>query len=105
MGNTHSQDRAIKTINKNISVNAGAGTGKTKVLTERFIYILENGDFEKGREIESIVAITFTKKATQEMKERIREEIQKKSLEDEKDIITIWKKQIYLLSIVFVAIF
>ena len=42
MGNTHSQDRAIKTINKNISVNAGAGTGKTKVLTERFIYILEN---------------------------------------------------------------
>ena len=87
MGNTHSQDRAIKTINKNISVNAGAGTGKTKVLTERFIYILENGDFEKGREIESIVAITFTKKATQEMKERIREEIQKKSLEDKK-----WKR-------------
>ncbi|NMA86984.1 MAG: UvrD-helicase domain-containing protein [Tissierellia bacterium] len=84
MKNTNSQDRAIKTINKNIAVNAGAGTGKTKVLTERFIYILENGDLEEGKEIESIVAITFTKKATQEMKERIREEIQRKSLEDEK---------------------
>ncbi len=66
MKNTNSQDRAIKTINKNIAVNAGgAGTGgKTKVLTERFIYILENGgDLEEGKEIESIVAITFTKKS------------------------------------------
>lgn len=84
MKNTREQNQAIRTINKNIAVNAGAGTGKTKVLTERFIYILENGDLEEGKEIESIVAITFTKKATQEMKERIRREIQKKSIEDEK---------------------
>lgn len=78
MGNTDSQNLAITTIDKNISVNAGAGTGKTKVLTERYIYILENGKLEKGKEVESIVAITFTKKATQEMKERIREEIKKR---------------------------
>ncbi len=72
------QEKAIKTINKNIAVNAGAGTGKTKVLTERFIEILENGDLEKNKEVEGIVAITFTKKASQEMVDRIREEIKNK---------------------------
>ena len=71
------QQIAIKTIEKNVAVNAGAGTGKTKVLTERFIHILEYGNLEKNKEIESIVAITFTKKATQEMIDRIRKEIRK----------------------------
>ena len=62
MGNTDFQNLAITTIDRNVAVNAGAGTGKTKVLTERYIYILENGKLEKGKEVESIVAITFTKK-------------------------------------------
>lgn len=78
------QQMAIRTINKNLAVNAGAGTGKTKVLTERYVYILENGNLEKNREIESIVAITFTKKATQEMIERIRSEIKKNFHKDDK---------------------
>lgn len=78
MGNTEQQNLAIATIDKNIAVNAGAGTGKTKVLTERYVYILENGELKKNREVESIVAITFTKKAAQEMKERIREKIKNK---------------------------
>ena len=71
------QKKAIETIDRSVAVNAGAGTGKTKVLTERFVYVLENGDLEEGKEVESIVAITFTKKATQEMVERIRAEIRK----------------------------
>ncbi len=78
MSNTREQDLAIRTIDKNLAVNAGAGTGKTKVLTERYLYILENGNLEKNKEVESIVAITFTKKAAQEMKDRIREEIRKR---------------------------
>src|SRR5690606_20329748 len=78
------QELAIKTIDKNLVVNAGAGTGKTKVLTERYIYILEKGDLEENKEIESIVAITFTKKAAQEMKDRIREEIKKRFSLDRK---------------------
>lgn len=69
------QKKAVETIDRNLAVNAGAGTGKTKVLTERFIHILENGNLEEGKEIESIVAITFTKKATQEMIHRIRKAI------------------------------
>jgi len=82
--NTKEQELAIKTIDKNLVVNAGAGTGKTKVLTERYIYILEKGDLEENKEIESIVAITFTKKAAQEMKDRIREEIKKRFSLDRK---------------------
>jgi ATP-dependent helicase/nuclease subunit A len=69
------QQEAIQTIHMNLAVSAGAGTGKTKVLTERYVHILENGDLEEGREIESLVAITFTKKASTEMKERIEQEI------------------------------
>ena len=69
------QREAIERIDCNVAVNAGAGTGKTKVLTERFIHILEFGALEEDKEVESIVAITFTKKATQEMVERIRKEL------------------------------
>lgn len=78
------QREAITTIDKNVSVNAGAGSGKTRVLVDRYIYILENGNLIEGKEIESIVAITFTKKASQEMKERIRQGIREKFPENEK---------------------
>ena len=76
------QQQAIETIDKNLAVSAGAGTGKTKVLTERYIYILEHGKLEEFKAIESIVAITFTNKATQEMIERIRKEIKKNFSKD-----------------------
>lgn len=74
------QRSAVKTIDKNILVNAGAGTGKTKVLTSRYLEILENGQLKENNEIEGIVAITFTKKATEEMMGRIRTEIKKRAI-------------------------
>ena len=48
-------------------VLSGAGTGKTRVLTSRFVYIVEslNIDFNK------IIAVTFTNKAANEIKERV----------------------------------
>lgn len=54
-------------INKNIALHAGAGSGKTRVLTRRFLRIL----LEENCGVDDIVAITFTKKAALEMKERI----------------------------------
>lgn len=61
------EQRAAVDITSNIAVSAGAGSGKTRVLTNRYLNLLED-----GINIEEIVAITFTEKAALEMKERIR---------------------------------
>ncbi len=70
-GVNQEQARALD-ISTSIAVRAGAGSGKTRVLTRRFIrLLLENPHVD----IDSIVAITFTRKAAAEMKDRIREEL------------------------------
>lgn len=48
-------------------VTAGAGAGKTKVLVEKYIQLLE-----QGSSVDQILALTFTEKAAAEMKERVR---------------------------------
>lgn len=63
----------------NLLVTAGAGSGKTRVLVEKYISVFE--DFNKAGHplrIDQVVAITFTDKAAREMKERISEELSKK---------------------------
>lgn len=71
-----SEQEAAVDITKNIAVSAGAGSGKTRVLTNRYLRLLDS-----GIGIEEIIAITFTEKAALEMKERIRGAIVEK-LED-----------------------
>jgi DNA helicase-2/ATP-dependent DNA helicase PcrA len=62
----HEQLKAVTTIDGKSLVIAGAGTGKTKTLTFRTAYLLENGVFP-----ESILILTFTRKASNELKERV----------------------------------
>ena len=69
------EQKAAVDISKNIAVSAGAGSGKTRVLTNRYLKLLED-----GIKIEEIAAITFTEKAALEMKERIRSAINEKIL-------------------------
>ena len=104
---TPEQQLAITKSNTNIIVSAGAGSGKTAVLTERVIRKLQNGE-----DIDRLLILTFTNAAAKEMKERIRKAIKKNNLLEQLDKIdssyittfdsfslSIVKKYHYLLNI------
>ena len=61
------QREAVISENKRLLVLAGAGSGKTKTLLQKLIYLIE----EKGVSPSKILAITFTKNATNEMLDRL----------------------------------
>ncbi|HHY70554.1 MAG TPA: UvrD-helicase domain-containing protein [Thermoanaerobacterales bacterium] len=76
---TPEQKQAIETVDKNLVVTAGAGAGKTRVLVDRILYILEQG----LANIDEIVAITYTNKAALEIRERLRKEMMKRKGDDD----------------------
>jgi ATP-dependent helicase/nuclease subunit A len=68
---TPAQQEAVDSLDTDCIVSAGAGSGKTRVLVERFLHILSR-HLDEEDAWERVVAITFTEKAASEMKERIR---------------------------------
>lgn len=67
---TKMQEKAIYTRGSNIIVSAGAGSGKTAVLSERILEYCKNGG-----DITKVLVLTFTNAAATEMKERIRKKL------------------------------
>lgn len=74
---TDQQRDAAHAIDADLCVDAGAGSGKTTVLVERIMHLLD-----RGVDLRRIVAITFTRKAAGEMKERLREAIHRRPEND-----------------------
>ncbi|RLM32852.1 exodeoxyribonuclease V subunit beta [Haloarcula sp. Atlit-120R] len=67
---TEQEDALVQ--DRNVAITAGAGTGKTTTLTERYVTILEENP---SLTPENIVTITFTRKAAAELTERVRTEV------------------------------
>ena len=65
---------AVETFDRNLVVTAGAGTGKTTLLVDRLAHLLLRNP--APLRITEIVALTFTNKAANEMKQRLRDRLQ-----------------------------
>ena len=81
---TKEQEEAIISDGKNIIVSAGAGSGKTAVLSERVLHKIEN-----GIHVNELLILTFTRAAADEMKDRIRKKISgKEELKNELTLLS-----------------
>ena len=74
LGDETDRRAAVATFDRNLVVTAGAGTGKTTLLIDRLVHLLLRNP--EPLKITEIVALTFTNKAADEMKVRLRQRLQ-----------------------------
>ncbi|MDS0300911.1 UvrD-helicase domain-containing protein [Halogeometricum sp. S1BR25-6] len=89
---TTQQQQAATALERNLSLTAGAGTGKTTTLTQRYIKMLERGIEEDPDEPitpTEILVTTFTRRAANELQKSVREEITAK-LETDSEFYDQW---------------
>ena len=79
---TKEQEQAIYKSGTNIIVSAGAGSGKTAVLTERVLEKIKN-----GVSIANLLILTFTRMAAKEMRTRIKDKLVKEGLIEELKLV------------------
>ncbi|MCH8813924.1 MAG: UvrD-helicase domain-containing protein, partial [Chloroflexi bacterium] len=81
------RQRAVirEALDETLFVAAGAGTGKTRALVDRFLALVL-----AGRPIDRIVAITFTEKAAAELRDRVRAGLEEALVEnaEQQELIT-----------------
>lgn len=77
------QLRIVKTLDRPLFVSAGAGSGKTFTLTRRIVYALspESGPFVEH--LDQVLAITFTKDAAAEIRDRVRRALIDEGMDEE----------------------
>ena len=77
---TKEQKKVIDVRNRDVLVSAAAGSGKTTVLVERIIQMIT--DEAHPADIDHLLVVTFTRAAAREMREKIRNAIERKSQEN-----------------------
>src|SRR5512142_874236 len=87
------QKQAVEANGKNVIVVAGAGTGKTRVLVERYLWLLQPNGHSTPPDLASLVAITFTEKAAREMRDRVRTSIKERA--DAGDPSASWEEHLH----------
>jgi ATP-dependent helicase/nuclease subunit A len=98
---TDEQKRAVKVLDRNVTLTAGAGTGKTTTLTARYLRMLEasiqatvGDDSPEAEDIllpENILTTTFTERAANELEESIRTDITDRMSELDTDEFEAWR--------------
>jgi len=92
---TREQQAAVDARGENLLIAAAAGAGKTRVLTERVVKLLE----ENSCQVDELLIMTFTNAAAQEMRSRIQDALTKRlETELDADMQTHLERQIILLS-------
>src|SRR5690242_11529925 len=78
MADAAARKRIQTDLDRNLFVEAGAGSGKTTALVKRVLALITTGTAE----LRAIAAITFTEKAATELRDRVRRELEEQASED-----------------------